>query len=141
MWTFVKLWEKGATDNLHKIAKLNASETATDMAASESDLGFVARTTVIQTFKEKKPSQFQVFAFGKECETTLGIIVTKMKSRSPEKYNFARKMESFDSTIMVAKVESTIEMFSRCSHNIRNKMDHLGKLIQFWIWSQTISSQ
>ena len=102
------------TNSAYKIAKLNVLDSATHVAPSEVDIGFTAKTTLEEVYKEKKISQLQVSEFRKECESMLATTVAKIQERSPLKYNFARKLASLDPMVMVSNPDQAIKMSRRC---------------------------
>ena len=83
------------------------------MAASEIDIGFATAATQSRALKEKKVSQLQALEVRKECAIMLAIIVSQDLKKSPLQCNFARKLASLDTRIMVSKPESAVKMFEQ----------------------------
>ena len=111
MGKFMKRVVLEGANSAYKIAKLNVLDSATHVAPSEVDIGFAAKTTLEKVYKEKKISQLQVLEFRKECGSMLATTVAKIQERSPLKYNFARKLASLDSRVMVSNPDQAIKMF------------------------------
>ena len=111
MGKFMKRAVLEGANSAYKIAKLNVLDSATHVAPSEVDIGFTAKTTLENVYKEKKISQLQVLGFRKECEPMLATTVAKIQERSPLKYNVARKLASLDPRVMVSNPDQAIKVF------------------------------
>ena len=63
---------------LLKKAKLNVMEPSIYVATSEIEIGFTATATLIQSLREKKVHQLQVYELRKECVAVIATVVIKI---------------------------------------------------------------
>ena len=113
MRKFIKQSEMDEANSPAKMIKFNVEAPAIHVTTSEVDIGFAATNTLQTALREKKVSQLQALEFRSECCAMLVAIVTKIQERGPLKYNFARKLASWDQRLIVAECESAVKMFKQ----------------------------
>ena len=119
-----------STDTMSQLANLNVLDKENHKAASDVDIGFAAKGTLVKLAKPKPVvSERGLLEFRMECIKFLSQVTNKLLERSPLKYKLVRRLFCLNPKKLVTEPEECTQAFE----------DVLDKLIETKWRSSTVS--